>query len=139
MTSITARNAAALAERNGTTLPTAKESKGKATPSTAPAPTPNPAPAAPAGVACPCGCGQTANPGRVYRPGHDARHAGQVGRALVANTEGAEAALASLAPALQKKARDFADRQARIAKAKAEAAKIRAQAKADLAAALAAI
>lgn len=36
-----------------------------------------------AGTACLCGCGQEVGRGSRYRPGHDARHAGTVGRALV--------------------------------------------------------
>jgi hypothetical protein len=39
---------------------------------------------APAGD-CRCGCGATPNKGRGYLPGHDARHAGQVARALIAD------------------------------------------------------
>lgn len=38
--------------------------------------TARPAPAFPHG--CFCGCGETANAGRHYRPGHDARHAKNV-------------------------------------------------------------
>lgn len=34
---------------------------------------------------CPCGCGLTANSRKTtYRPGHDARHAGQIARAILA-------------------------------------------------------
>lgn len=31
---------------------------------------------------CKCGCGELANKNRDYRPGHDARHAGVIGRAM---------------------------------------------------------
>ncbi len=44
----------------------------------------------PAGLPnCLCGCAEITNRNRNYRPGHDARHAGRVGRALAAtgNTE----------------------------------------------------
>jgi hypothetical protein len=34
---------------------------------------------------CRCGCGETVKAGSLYRPGHDARHAGRVGRMLVAD------------------------------------------------------
>lgn len=104
------------------------------------------APAAPAPakasvpvVACGCGCGETANPGRLYRPGHDARHAGQVGRALVAKAPGAEEAAASLPTALEAKARAFAANAAKKEAAKEARAQVRADAKAALEAALAAL
>lgn len=52
-------------------------------------------------VGCKCGCGELANKGRTYRPGHDARHAGQVGRLMaeafkVNNPELAEGLLLTL-------------------------------------------
>jgi hypothetical protein len=34
---------------------------------------------------CGCGCGEVLTSRAVYRPGHDARHAGQVGREIAAN------------------------------------------------------
>jgi hypothetical protein len=60
---------------------------------------------------CRCGCGEVA---RRYRPGHDARHAGQIGRSLVGmNAKQAEAALAPLeTAALIAKARRVADSEA---------------------------
>src|SRR4051812_7886730 len=47
---------------------------------------------------CACGCGENVAPKRQYRPGHDARHAGQIARALIANDRdmAAEAARAAL-------------------------------------------
>lgn len=141
MTSITERNAAALKSRNGSTLPetkapakAAKTTKEAAPAKAAPAPK-----AAPATVACGCGCGAQANPGRLYRPGHDARHAGQVGRALAAKAPGAEEAASALPAALEAKARAFAANREKEAKAKEARAQVRAEAKAALEAALAAL
>lgn len=37
---------------------------------------------------CRCGCGEVITTRSVYRPGHDARHAGQVGRQVAAIMEG---------------------------------------------------
>lgn len=37
---------------------------------------------------CLCGCGELANKDRDYRPGHDARHAGNVGREIAARRLG---------------------------------------------------
>lgn len=51
-------------------------------------PTSKPAKAAkpkPEGTACYCGCGETAGSKSFYRPGHDARHAGQIGRQIAEN------------------------------------------------------
>lgn len=144
MTSITARNAAALAERNGTTLPKTKAPQAKETKAEAPAPeapvaeAPAPKPT-PTGVPCGCGCGATTNPGRLYRPGHDARHAGQVGRMLAAKAPGAEEAALALPAALETKARAFAANREREEAKKAASARIRAAAKAALAAELAAL
>lgn len=143
MTTITERNAKALIERNGSTLPEAKtprkvvakgnqavaEGKDQKAPAKAAVPI----------VSCGCGCGETANPGRLYKPGHDARHAGQVGRALVAKAPGAEEAAASLPTALEAKARAFAANAAKKEAAKEARAQVRADAKAALEAALAAL
>lgn len=145
MTSITARNSAALVAKHGTTLPEtpAPTKRAKQTKAEAPAPdateTKAPAPARPATVACGCGCGTEAKPGRLYLPGHDARHAGQVGRALAAKAPGAEDAALALPPALQAKARAFATNRAKEATRKAEAARIREEAARQLKAALAAL
>jgi hypothetical protein len=146
MTSITARNAAALTERNGSTLPQTKATpKTKAT-KEAPAKeatvaeTPEKAPkATPTPVACHCGCGETANIGRTYRPGHDARHAGQVARRVVANVPGADAELAALPPKLQEKAARFVSNRGAETERKAKAAEIRKAAAAELKAKLAAL
>jgi hypothetical protein len=135
MTSITARNAKALTERNGTTLPetkvvakgnkvVAKDNDPKAVAQgNDQAETPK-APA-PAGVPCGCGCGIETNPGRLYKPGHDARHAGQVGLALYEGREGAQDELAKLGPKLQEKANRFADNRRTADAKKAQAARIR--------------
>jgi hypothetical protein len=144
MTSITARNAQALTERNGTTLPKATPApKTVAKGNKAVAPSKDQpetkAPAAPVAVACGCGCGQTANLGRQYRPGHDARHAGAVGRMVAEGKDGAQEALAALPAKLQAKAQAFADNRAKEAARKAAAAKVREDAKEALKAALAAI
>lgn len=150
MTSLTARNRKALVERNGSTLPEAKPApaktvaksnevvaKGKDQPVVAEG---NEAPkATPTPVSCHCGCGAEANLGRTYRPGHDARHAGVVGRMLAEGNDGAQAALAQLPPALQAKAQRFADNRAKEAARKDAAAKLRADAKAALKAQLAAL
>jgi len=131
MTSTTQANASKLIERNGSVLP-------KPTPK-AKAKAPAKAPAQPTPVACNCGCGAMANLGRAYKPGHDARHAGEVGRKLAAGTEGAQAELDALPTKLADKARKFAENRAKEAKTKAAAAAIRAKAKADLAEAIAAL
>lgn len=154
MVSMTARNAAKLIERNGSSLPVAKPATRKAprkavakgndivaasneAPAEVVAPSNNPA--APTPVACNCGCGAMANLGRAYKPGHDARHAGLVGRALVAKAPGAEAARDALPPALRAKAERFADNAAKAEARKTAAAAIRTAAKAALAAELAAL
>lgn len=106
--------------------------------------TATPKPAAPAAPApCRCGCGaQTVRPEASYLPGHDARHAGAVGRALLAGAD-REAALAALpTEALRTKALGVlatAERKAATKAAGAEARKAaQAAAKAAYAAALAA-
>jgi hypothetical protein len=148
MTSTTTRNAKALTDRNGSTLPKTTPTKAVAKGNKAVAPSNKPeaqAPKAPApqaapeGIPCHCGCGSTAKPGRSYLPGHDARHAGQIGRALAAKAPGAEAARDALPAALKAKAERFAANRAAEATRKAVAAKIREDAKTALTAALAAI
>lgn len=61
---------------------------------------------------CRCGCGQPTNKGKGYLPGHDARHAGAVARAILANpTKEAWAALKALpTEALRTKARAQVER-----------------------------
>jgi hypothetical protein len=62
----------------------------------------------PAGLpACLCGCGEIANRGRNYRPGHDARHAGVVGRKY-ADSGDADLLLVLPTAALREKARKIA-------------------------------
>lgn len=144
MTSITARNAAALTERNGSTIPeapapapTPKVGKaGKAAKAAAPAPKAAKA-TAPTQAPCGCGCAAPAKPGRTYLPGHDARHAGQVGRWLAANPKATPAAQAAEVaklptPALQAKARKFAANRAAEATRKTAAAELRARYQAEL-------
>ena len=55
---------------------------------------------------CGCGCGEAVGTNAKFRPGHDARHAGNVGRALAvdANDPAATGAFAALSTALQAKA-----------------------------------
>lgn len=54
---------------------------------------------------CRCGCKEPIAPKRTYRPGHDARHAGAVARALLANDSdrAASAARAAMSGALRAK------------------------------------
>lgn len=81
------------------------------------------APATPAAkvTAQPCRCGckaQTVRPEALYLPGHDARHAGQVGRALIADPTKAATLLKTLpTPALRTKAEGMVKTaQAKVAK-----------------------
>lgn len=76
---------------------------------------PAPKPKAPTSLlACKCGCGELANKDRDYRPGHDARHAGNIGRAMAAefalgHADKAEALVLQLpSAALRAKARGVA-------------------------------
>lgn len=64
------------------------------------------------GVICTCGCGEPTK--SKYRPGHDARHAGQVGRSLATNPKdkAALAALSGMSPALRAKAERIRDNAA---------------------------
>lgn len=144
MTSITDRNAQALIERNGTTLPKATPAKKAPRKTVAKgndqaAKVVAPSNEAPTPVQCRCSCGYEAKFGRSYLPGHDARHAGQVGRALVANAEGAQEQLKALPPKLAEKARRFQANAAAKAERQAKAAAIRANAKAAMKAELAAL
>lgn len=59
---------------------------------------------------CGCGCGQPTR--NTYRPGHDARAAGQVGRALIAGTMSKAEAQLLLSPALLAKALRMAETKA---------------------------
>ena len=72
---------------------------------------------------CKCGCGEICNRGRNYRPGHDARHAGQIARHIAKHdpTEEDRTTLLGFLPtaALQRKADDMADRLLRKDAAKA--------------------
>lgn len=52
---------------------------------------------APVVTKCRCGCGlQTIRTDAMYLPGHDARHAGIVGRAIIANPTQAKDLIAAL-------------------------------------------
>ncbi|WP_336631110.1 MULTISPECIES: hypothetical protein [unclassified Microbacterium] len=62
---------------------------------------------------CTCGCGEQISPTATYRAGHDARHAGQVARAIAADPKQAKTLLLALpSPALRAKAQRAADRLA---------------------------
>lgn len=115
----------------------------------APAAAAAPAPEAPASAApapapanCRCGCGApTVRPSASYLPGHDARHAGQVGRALLAGADEATALAALPTPALRAKAQGLVatarQREAKKAAGAQARAAAQAAAKAAYAAALA--
>ena len=124
---------------------TTTRTRKPAKPAPAPAPAPEATPAA-APTICRCGCGSpTVRAEALYIAGHDARHAGQIGRLLIADltddeAPAAEHRLALLpTPALRAKAegmvataaRKAAERSARkaahaAAKAAADAARIEA-------------
>lgn len=122
---------------------TAKPATAKpaAAPKAAPAPKPAPAPRF-----CGCGCGKhTVRPEAAYLSGHDARHAGNVGRALLAATNDDERAAlleALPTPALKAKAEGVvataARKEAERAARKVATAKAKEAARAAYAAALAA-
>jgi hypothetical protein len=97
----------------------------------------NTTPAAPATSVsfplCGCGCGvPTVTAKATFLSGHDARHAGALGRALVANPadEAALTRLASLTPALQAKVARFIETANRKEAEKAAKAAARDAAKA---------
>ena len=102
-----------------------------ADPEPAPAdePTPAPAPAKdrPAPANCGCGCGvPTVTAKATFLAGHDARHAGTVGRGLAATPDDADllAAYERMTPALQAKTdkiRETAESKNRIKAAREEA------------------
>lgn len=85
---------------------------------------------------CACGCGEHVAKGRLFRPGHDARHAGNIGRALADSPNDAKvkAQFKALSPALQTKAEGVRTKavakaiakekraEAKVAKAEADAA-----------------
>lgn len=75
---------------------------------------------------CNCGCGENVPPKSWYRPGHDARHAGQVGRFIASNPGDnvvRKQALDALpSPALKAKAMSIAETAAKKHAAKAERA-----------------
>jgi hypothetical protein len=71
---------------------------------------------------CGCGCDENVPPKSTYRPGHDARHAGQVAKAMLAKGEYDDEAVAVLpSEALRDKATAIFNK--RIAKVQAKAAK----------------
>lgn len=89
--------------------------------------------ATPTPTACKCGCGAPTK--STYAPGHDARHAGQIGRWLLANPDATPAQrktqLANLpTPALQAKAERVVETAAAKEQAKQAKAEARAKAKA---------
>lgn len=75
-------------------------------------------------TACHCGCGEQIGPKATYRPGHDARHAGMVARAIAAEPKQEKTLLLALpSPALRTKAQRAAARATAKAAEKAEADK----------------
>lgn len=87
-------------------------------------PTPKPK-ATPAPANCGCGCGvPTVSAKATFLAGHDARHAGNLGRALAANPDDAQAVAAykAASPKLQAKIRKVEETAKRKAASK-EAAK----------------
>jgi hypothetical protein len=76
---------------------------------------------------CGCGCDENVPPKSTYRPGHDARHAGQVAKAMLAKGEYDDEAVAVLpSEALRDKATAIFNK--RIAKVQAKEAKAAGQA-----------
>lgn len=68
---------------------------------------------APLAAGCRCGCGEQVGRGALYRPGHDARHASRVGRAMIAAGAEDPGLLAELpSDALRAKARAMLNRTA---------------------------
>lgn len=60
---------------------------------------------------CACTCGEQVGPKAMYRPGHDARHAGAVARAIAADPKQTKALLATLpSDALRAKAQRAVER-----------------------------
>lgn len=89
--------------------------------------------------ACRCGCKlQTIRPEALYLPGHDARHAGRVGRALIANPNDTSQLDQLPTDALKAKARGMVAKVEQQAAEKARRQAARDAAKAAYAAALAA-
>lgn len=72
---------------------------------------------------CGCACGAAVSPSASFRPGHDARHAGNTGRALAANPKdrAAQQALDAMSPALRSKAERVRDNAAAKAATKPKA------------------
>jgi hypothetical protein len=68
-----------------------------------------------ASARCRCGCGEATSGRRaLYRPGHDARHAGQIARAILADPDQRDALLAALpSAALRDKAASLAASRSR--------------------------
>jgi hypothetical protein len=99
----------------------------------APAPTPQPTPAAP--KLCNCGCGETTKrPTASYVAGHDARHAGEIGRQAHANGDRELIGLVFKdAPKLAAKAQNVVDTATRKAAEKLANAQLRAELAAKLA------
>lgn len=123
-----------MSARKNTSTPTAPAA---AAPEQAKVTAPAPAPAN-----CRCGCGApTVRPSASYLPGHDARHAGAVGRSLLAGADEATALAALPTEALKEKARGLVRtaqaRQAKQSAGKQARAAAQAAAKAAYAKALA--
>lgn len=86
----------------------------------------------PAGLpSCLCGCGGVTNRNRNYRPGHDARHAGNVGRAVAAAAPADRKALLDALPtdALKAKALKVAEKPAKGSRKASQPQPVRGQVK----------
>lgn len=117
---LTAKGAAAAAQLEGRKIAFPELGEPKARKSSTPRVRKTDEPSKP----CTCECGENAKAGRLYLPGHDARHAGQIARAMAELTDGKkQAALLESLPtaALRDKAGRHFDRL--VAKAAAKAAK----------------
>jgi hypothetical protein len=70
---------------------------------------------------CGCSCGEPVRQNADYRPGHDARHASQIGRTLAANPKDRDAlaAIKRMSPPLRAKAERIRDNAAAKAKTRA--------------------
>ncbi len=93
---------------------TAKARAPRARKATQPAPVEAPQPTTEVRL-CTCGCGEPVKGKKaLFIPGHDARMAGQIGRALVGlDAKAADALIATLpSEALQRKARNIANNHA---------------------------
>lgn len=120
-------------DQPATATPTPEETPVPTTPTDKPAPVKAVKPVKPAPANCACGCGApTVTAKAVFLSGHDARHAGSIGRLLAANPTDKPAldALARMTPKLQEKALSVKATADRKAATKTAAAKAKTAAKA---------